>query len=74
MRIARLIASSSVHGGHVAGKSVGFTLPAAIALFSRWYRMSPFSQWSWQTPPSPAMRSMTWAMNSSEHMRFGRRL
>ena len=34
--------------------------------------MSPFSQWSWQRPPSAAILSMVWAMNSSEHMRFGR--
>ena len=34
--------------------------------------MSPFSQCSWQMPPSAARRSITWAMKSSVHMRFGR--
>jgi hypothetical protein len=34
--------------------------------------MSPFSQCSWQTPPSAVSFSMTWAMKSSVHIRFGR--
>ena len=67
--IARLIASSSTHCGHVGGKSVGATRPSAIALFSRYSMTSPFSQWSWVSPPWRPTMSITSQMKSSGHMR-----
>ncbi len=72
MWITRLIASSSVHGGHVAGKSVGATLPAASALSSRYEMTSPFSQWNCASPPAGPITSSALQMNSSLHMRSPR--